>query len=73
MINEPKMKKGVNDFAEEIKEVSIRKHFESPKTFLQNMNTENILYCDPPEVILQSKFITKIKNINIYNYRCRKK
>ena len=55
MINEPKIKKGINDFAEEIKEVSIRKHFESPKNLSETLNSPNYLYCDPPEIILQSK------------------
>ena len=55
MINEPKIKKGINDFAEEIKEVSIRKHFETPKNLSETLNSPNYLYCDPPEVILQSK------------------
>ena len=55
MINEPKLKKGINDFTEEIKEVSIRKHFEPRKQFSETLNSPNYLYCDPPEVILQSK------------------
>ena len=55
MINEPKIKRGINDFAEEIKEVSIRKHFEPPKPISETLNSPNFLYCDPPEVILQSK------------------
>ena len=55
MINEPKIKRGINDFAEEIKEVSIRKHFEPPKKISDTLNSPNYLYCDPPEVILQSK------------------
>ena len=57
MINEPKQKKGVDEFAEEIKETSIRKHFEPPKPFSETMNSQNYLYSDPPEIILQSKFI----------------
>ena len=55
MINESKIKRGINDFAEEIKEVSIRKHFEPPKPISETLNSPNFLYCDPPEVILQSK------------------
>ena len=57
MINEPKIKKGINDFAEEIKEVSIRKHFESPKPLSETLNSPNYLFADPPEIILQSKQI----------------
>ena len=55
MINEQKIKRRINDFAEEIKEVSIRKHFEPPKPISETLNSPNFLYCDPPEVILQSK------------------
>ena len=49
------VKKGVNKISEEIKEVPILKHFEPPKPFSNNFNPEQVLYCDPPEVILQSK------------------
>jgi hypothetical protein len=55
MINEPKTKKGINEFVEEIKEISIRKHFDPEKPISQTLNSQNYLYCDPPEVILQSK------------------
>ena len=55
MINETKIKNGINDFAEIIKEVPINKHFESPKPLSETLNSPNILYCNPPEVILQSK------------------
>ena len=55
MINEPKIKKGIEDFAEEIKEVPIRRNFEPPKPFSETLNSPNFLYSDPPEVILQSK------------------
>jgi len=57
-----KIKKGVSKISEEIKEVPILKHFESPKPLSNNFNPEQFLYCDPPEVILQSKQI----NIIIY-------
>ena len=56
-----KVKKGVNKISEEIKEVPILKHFDSPKPFSQNFNSEQFLFCDPPEVILQSKQINIIR------------
>ena len=55
MINEPKQKKGVDEFAEEIKETSIRKHYTKAKPLTETMKRTDFLYCDPPEVILQSK------------------
>ena len=71
MINEPKKSKGLYDFTEEIKETSIRKHYSKVKPLTETMKRTDFLYCDPPEVILQSKF----KNIKIIfvTYRCRKK
>jgi hypothetical protein len=65
-----KVKKGVNKISEEIKEVPILKHFEPPKSFSHNLNPEQFIYCDPPEVILQSKQINIIKKIF---HRCGKK
>ncbi len=49
-----KKNEGVNAYSEQIKEQSILKRF--PK---ENRLTDekNFLYCDPPEVILQSKFL----------------
>ena len=55
MINEKATKKGNIIFSEE-KEVSILKHYSQPKSSLLNSN-KDILYSDPPEVILQSKNI----------------
>lgn len=52
MINEKK-KKGNLIFSEE-KEVSILKHYNSPKSSKSNSET-SFLYSDPSEVILQSK------------------
>ena len=74
MINEPKRDKGLYEFTEEIKETSIRKHYTKEKPLTETMKRTDFLYCDPPEVILQSKF--KKNNINIFRnllYRCRKK
>jgi site-specific DNA-adenine methylase len=56
MINEPKKNKGLYEFTEEIKETSIRKHYTKPKPLTETMKRTDFLYCDPPEVILQSKF-----------------
>ena len=53
MNNDSGIKKGTNIFSEE-REVSILKHFTSPKSPRSNSNTA-FLYSDPPEVILQSK------------------
>ena len=55
MINEPKRSKGIYDFADQIKETSIRKHFDKPKPITETMKRKDFLYCEPPEVILQSK------------------
>ena len=69
MINEPKQSKGLYDFTEEIKETSIRKHYTKPKPLTETMKRTDFLYCDPPEVILQSK----LKYLKIFvTYRCRK-
>ena len=54
MINEPKEIKGINDFSEQIKEVPILKHFENPKPITETMQRTDYLFCEPPEVILQS-------------------
>ena len=55
MISEPKRSKGIYDFIEQIKETSIRKHYEKPKPISESMKKKDFLYCEPPEVILQSK------------------
>ena len=60
MINEPKTSKGIYDFADQIKETSIRKHFDKPKPITDTMKRKDFLYCEPPEVILQSKHLLKI-------------
>jgi site-specific DNA-adenine methylase len=71
MINEPKKNKGLYEFTEEIKETSIRKHYTKAKPLTETMKRTDFLYCDPPEVILQSKFLSNLK-INFVTYRCRK-
>ena len=60
MINEPKVGNGINDFSQDIKEASIRKHFSKPKPVTETMKRTDFLYCDPPEVILQSDHIPYI-------------
>lgn len=53
-IQKKKKSQGVNAFSEEIKEQSILKRFPKPQILADE---KNFLYCDPSEVILQSKFI----------------
>lgn len=53
MISEKKKKSGINQYADQIKEESIRKNF--PKENKTAVAIKNFIYCDPPEVILQSK------------------
>ena len=62
MINEPKRSKGIYDFIDQIKETSIRKHYEKPKPISVSMKKKDFLYCEPPEVILQSKFYFYFNN-----------
>ena len=67
MINEPKRSKGIYDFIEQIKETSIRKHYEKPKPISESMKKKEYLYCEPPEVNLQSKYFIFIL---ITDHRC---
>lgn len=60
MINEIIANKGISDFSKDIKEASIRKHFSKPMPMTETLKRRDYLYCDPPEVILQSKI--KYKN-----------
>jgi hypothetical protein len=55
MIPDKKPKDELGEFSKEYKESSIRKHFTKPKPFTQTMQRTDFLYCEPPEVILQSK------------------
>ncbi len=55
MIDDPKRSKGIYDFVEEIKEVSIHKHFSKEKPKTKTLARKDFLFCEPPEVILQSK------------------
>jgi len=72
MIKEPKTKKGVSDISEEIKEVPILKNFNIQKSFHQNSNPANFLYCDPPEVILQNVEKNKMYEIPVKIYNTSK-
>jgi site-specific DNA-adenine methylase len=53
MLSDKKSKIRINNYSDQIKEVSIRRNF--PKEKPISTEESNFLYCDPPEVILQSK------------------
>jgi hypothetical protein len=55
MIDDPKPSKGIYDFVEQIKEISVRKHFDKEKPMTKTLARKDFLFCEPPEVILQSK------------------
>ncbi len=61
MLNEKRNKIGINNYSDQIKEVSIRRNFPVQKVVAAE--DKNFLYCDPPEVILQSNHILTF-------YRC---
>ena len=71
MIDEPKQSKGIYDYIDQIKETSIHKHFSKEKPLTKTLTRKDFLYCEPPEVIIQSKL--SIKYITVIIYRCRKK
>ena len=71
MIDEPKQSKGIHDYIDQIKETSIYKHFSKEKPLTKTLTRKDFLYCEPPEVIIQSKL--SIKYITVIIYRCRKK
>ena len=71
MINEPKQSKGIYDFVDQIKEKSILKHYDKEKPMSKTLTRKDYLFCEPPEVIIQSKL--SIKYITVIIYRCRKK
>ena len=72
MIDDPKPSKGIYDFAEQIKEISVRKHFDKEKPMTKTLARKDFLFCEPPEVILQSKQYTSLKKfVTVCNiYRC---
>jgi site-specific DNA-adenine methylase len=55
MINDPKPSKGIYDYAEQIKETSILRHYDKEKPLTKTLTRKDFLFCDPPEVIIQSK------------------
>lgn len=59
-IQKKKKNQGISEFSEQIKEKSILYRFNEDK---YSTDEKNFLYCDPPEVILQSKKF--LKNLNI--------
>ena len=56
MINETKKSKGIYDFVDQIKEKSILKHYDKEKPMSKTLTRKDYLFCEPPEVIIQSKF-----------------
>ena len=60
MIDEPKQSKGIYDFSEEMKEISIHRHYSKEKTMTKTLSRKDFLFCEPSEVIIQSKLIKKI-------------
>ena len=56
MIEEPKQNKGIYDLVEKIKETSIHKHYDKEKPLTKTLTRKDFLFCDPPEVIIQSKY-----------------
>ena len=57
MIDEPKQSKGIYDYIDELKETSIHKHYDKKKPLTKTLMRKDFLYCDPPEVIIQSKLL----------------
>lgn len=53
-VQKKKKNEGVNAYSEQIKEQSILKKFPKENRLADE---KNFLYCDPPEVILQSKIL----------------
>ena len=55
MIDEPKQSKGIYDFSEEMKEISIHRHYSKEKVLTKTLARTDFLFCEPSEVIIQSK------------------
>ena len=55
MIEDPKQSKGIYDYIEKIKENSILRHYDKEKPLNKTLSRKDFLFCDPPEVIIQSK------------------
>ena len=56
MIDEPKQSRGIYDYVEQIKETSIYRHYDKEKPLTKTLSRKDFLFCDPPEVIIQSKY-----------------
>ena len=54
MINEVVEKKGIQNYADDLKEVPIRKNFVVPTKISQTLNSSQFLVCEPSVIILQS-------------------
>ena len=55
MIDEPKQSKGIYDISDEIKEKSIYRHYSKEKVLTKTLARTDFLFCEPSEVIIQSK------------------
>ena len=56
MIDDATTSKGIYDYIDQVKEVSILRHYEKEKPLTKTLSRKDFLYCDPPEVIIQSKY-----------------
>ena len=56
MIDDPKPNKGIYDLIDKVKETSILRNYEKEKPLTKTLSRKDFLYCDPPEVIIQSKY-----------------
>jgi hypothetical protein len=55
MLDEPKKSKGIFDLSEELKETSIYRHYSKEKVMTKTLSRKDFLFCEPSEVIIQSK------------------
>ncbi len=60
MIDDPKQGKGIFDLSEEIKEKSILRHYSKEKPLTKTLSRKDFLFCEPSEVIIQSKSQSQI-------------
>ena len=66
MIDDPKQGKGIFDLSEEIKEKSILRHYSKEKPLTKTLSRKDFLFCEPSEVIIQSKSKSQIIKYNCY-------
>jgi hypothetical protein len=57
MINEPKRSKGIYDFIDQIKETSIRKHYEKPKPISDSMKKKISYIVNLPKLFFKVSFL----------------